>query len=177
VKAVYFVTMSVDIKLGRVDRVYKAGEKLTGAVVVTSKGSMSHSGITLQLHGEVNLQLSAKSVGMFEAFYNSLKPVQLIQYTVEIAKSGKLPNGVTELPFEFQLDPPESSPGLFETYHGVFVNVQYSIQVDIQRTFLQKNLTKKIEFILHGEPSKEIKEVPVPFTITPDSLENVRKVL
>ena len=57
---------------------------------MSSKSDVSHTGITLNLEGMVSLQLSAKSVGLFEAFYNSLKPVQLIYYNVEVAPPGKL---------------------------------------------------------------------------------------
>lgn len=32
------------------------------------------------MDGQVSLQLSAKSVGLFEAFYNSLKPIQLVSF-------------------------------------------------------------------------------------------------
>ena len=46
---------------------------MSGVVVVQSRGELSHQGITLTMEGSVNLQLSAKSVGLFEAFYNSLK--------------------------------------------------------------------------------------------------------
>lgn len=42
------------------------------------------------MDGTVNLQLSAKSVGVFEAFYNSIKPITLVNQTVEIQKTGKL---------------------------------------------------------------------------------------
>ena len=42
-------------------------------MVVMSKGECQHQGISLTVDGIVNLQLSAKSVGVFEAFYNSLK--------------------------------------------------------------------------------------------------------
>ena len=65
-------------------------EIVKGVVVVQSKGDLTHNGIMLFMEGSVNLQLSAKSVGVFEAFYNSLKPIQLVNYTVEIAKPGKL---------------------------------------------------------------------------------------
>jgi len=61
-----------------------------GVIVVQSKGELSHNGIMLTMEGSVNLQLSAKSVGVLEAFYNSLKPIQLVNYNVEIAKPGKL---------------------------------------------------------------------------------------
>ena len=50
---------------------------------------MSHNGIKLVMEGNVSLQLSAKSVGLFEAFYNSVKPVQLIYIPVDVAKPGK----------------------------------------------------------------------------------------
>ena len=46
---------------------------MSGVVVVQSKGELAHQGLTLTMEGSVNLQLSAKSVGVFEAFYNSLK--------------------------------------------------------------------------------------------------------
>ena len=52
---------------------------------------MSHNGVTLRMEGSVQLQVSAKSVGLFEAFYNSVKPVQLVLQSTEIAKPGKFP--------------------------------------------------------------------------------------
>ena len=42
-------------------------------VVIQSKQEVTHQGIGLVMDGAVGLQLSAKSVGLFEAFYNSLK--------------------------------------------------------------------------------------------------------
>lgn len=61
-----------------------------GVIAVQSKGELAHNGVTLVMEGSVSLQLSAKSVGMFEAFYNSLKPIPLVNYSLEIAKPGKL---------------------------------------------------------------------------------------
>ena len=55
-----------------------------------SRGELTHNGITLFMDGTVNLQLSAKSVGVFEAFYNSIKPIQLVNCTLEVARPGKL---------------------------------------------------------------------------------------
>eukprot|EP00002_Diphylleia_rotans_P000391 TRINITY_DN1020_c0_g1_i1.p1 TRINITY_DN1020_c0_g1~~TRINITY_DN1020_c0_g1_i1.p1 ORF type:complete len:308 (+),score=72.50 TRINITY_DN1020_c0_g1_i1:45-968(+) len=166
--------MSVDIRLKRTDRTYFPGETVYGFIVVTSKGPIQHSGITLSLDASVTMQLSAKSVGLFEAFYNSLKPVQLMQFNLEIAAPGKLPDGVTELPFEFSLKPIEGV-SLYETYHGVFVNIQYVLTVDMQRPLLAKNLKKQLEFILQVESTDIPKPTPVDFNITPQSLENVRK--
>ena len=36
----------------------------------------------------------------------------------------------------------------YETYHGVYVNIQYGIKVMIPRPFLAKNLTKDVEYIV-----------------------------
>ena len=46
---------------------------MAGIVVVNSKQEVQHQSIYLAMEGSVSLQLSAKSVGLFEAFYNSLK--------------------------------------------------------------------------------------------------------
>ena len=46
---------------------------VSGVVILQSKGDLTHNGVTLTMDGAVGLQLSAKSVGLFEAFYNSLK--------------------------------------------------------------------------------------------------------
>lgn len=52
-----------------------------------------------------------------------LKPIQLISSNIEVAKAGKVPPGKTEIPFEFPLNT-KSNKVLYETYHGVFVNIQ-----------------------------------------------------
>jgi len=148
---------------------------VAGTIVVSTKGRMSHNGIRLVMEGNVSLQLSAKSVGLFEAFYNSVKPIQLLYYGVDIAKTGKFEDGDTEIPFEFKLEP-LTGQQLYETYHGVFVNIQYLLKVDMARPLLAKNLQKTLEFIVEiPNPSVQLKLTPVSFTITPESLENVKK--
>lgn len=114
---------SLDIRLKKVNKIYHEGEDVVGVLVVESRTDVRHEGLLLNLEGSVTMQLSAKNVGIFEAFYSSVKPVQLINYSVEIAKPGKLPAGRTELPFEFPLRP-KGNKVLYETYHGVFINIQ-----------------------------------------------------
>lgn len=46
---------------------------MAGVIVLVSKETLQHHGIFLSMEGLVNLQLSSKSVGVFEAFYNSVK--------------------------------------------------------------------------------------------------------
>ena len=83
---------SVDIKLSRMDRVYMPGQTLKGIATVNTRGtgSLQHEGISLVAEGAASLQLSAKSVGLFEAFYSSIKPVQLLVYQQDLQPSGKL---------------------------------------------------------------------------------------
>ncbi|XP_062061060.1 vacuolar protein sorting-associated protein 26C isoform X3 [Lepus europaeus] len=116
---------SLDIKIKRANKVYHAGEMLSGVVVVTSKDSVQHQGVTLTMEGAVNLQLSAKSVGVFEAFYNSVK---------------------------------------------------YTLRCDMRRSLLAKDLTKTCEFIVHSAPQQgKVTPSPVDFTITPETLQNVKE--
>jgi hypothetical protein len=49
--------------------------------------------------------------------------VILIGQTIELAKPGPISNVKTEIPFQVQLKGKPNKP-LYETYHGVFVNVQ-----------------------------------------------------
>ncbi|KAM7322339.1 hypothetical protein ACRRTK_019180 [Alexandromys fortis] len=140
---------SLDIKIKRANKVYHAGEMLSGVVVISSKDSVQHQGVSLTMEGTVNLQLSAKSVGVFEAFYNSVKPIQILNSTIDVLKPGKLPSGKTEIPFEFPLHV-KGSKVLYETYHGVFVNIQYTLRCDMRRSLLAKDLTKTCEFIVHS---------------------------
>src|SRR4051812_47022334 len=88
------------------------------------------SGIRLVVEGSVTLQLSARSIGLFEAFYSSLKPVQLLNQEFEVCAAGKFAAGTTEIPFEFVLKP-NAGEDLFDTYHGVYVNVQYMITANM----------------------------------------------
>lgn len=167
---------SLDIRLKKASKVYKEGEVIKGVLVVTSKGDLSHSGLTLTMEGIVTLQLSAKSVGVFEAFYNSLKPIQLVLTTLEIRKAGKFPNGTTEIPFELPLRA-KAGKKLYETYHGVFVNIMYTLRAEMKRSLLSKDLQKTSEFIVEYGSAVEKKEdiKPVEFTISPQSLENVKE--
>ena len=167
--------MSLELKLSRMDRVYRPGDVVRGTAIINGRGhSLTHEGVVLQVEGSVSLQLSAKSVGLFEAFYSSIKPVAVFALTQELQKGGKLPDGVHELPFEFPLE--QQAEKLFETYHGVFVNVQYVIGVEVKRGVMSKNLKRTLEFIVEAPEAKEnLKAQPSPFSIVPESLENVKK--
>ena len=90
---------SLEIKLGRVDRIYRPGEKVSGVVVVRAKDGWSHKGVILRVEGAAKLQLSNRSLGLFESM-STMKPRVLINDTVEVAPPAKLPAGTSEIPFE-----------------------------------------------------------------------------
>ena len=167
---------SLEIKLKKASKVFKEGDLVKGVVIVSTKSDLSHNGLTLTMEGSVNLQLSAKSVGVFEAFYNSLKPIQLVQYSIDLAKPGKIPHGTTEIPFEMPLRAKGgTAKKLYETYHGVFINIMYTLKADMKRSLLSKDLQKVSEFIVEFTAGEKIVAKPVDFTSSPESLENVKK--
>ena len=168
-------SMSVEIRLSRIDRVYTPGQTLKGVVNVHGRGApLPHEGISLVAEGQASLQLSAKSVGLFEAFYSSIKPVQLLMHSAELQPPGKLPDGGVDFDFEIELKPALGEK-LLESYHGVFINIQYVITVEVRRGMLNKNLKRSIEFIIEAPEPKPPKINSAPFSIVPESLENVRK--
>uniref|UniRef100_U5EY14 Vacuolar protein sorting-associated protein 26C n=1 Tax=Corethrella appendiculata TaxID=1370023 RepID=U5EY14_9DIPT len=169
------MSINVDIKLNRANKVYCEGENLTGIVQITANSEIKHEGITISIEGTVNLQISNKNVGIFEAFYNSVKPIQLLNSQIDLMPSGKLPQGISELTFEFPLNvSTKDSKILYETYHGVFVNITYLLKCDIKRSFLAKSVQKTQQFII--QLPKTIGKInPINFSISPETLQKTAK--
>lgn len=61
--------------------VFCVQETVSGVILLVCKEALQHHGISLNMEGLVNLQLSSKSVGVFEAFYNSVKVSRQLQIT------------------------------------------------------------------------------------------------
>ncbi|KAL3270573.1 hypothetical protein HHI36_021110 [Cryptolaemus montrouzieri] len=162
------MSVTIDINVKRADKIYHDGENVTGIIQISTPTDLKHDGIILVMEGAVNLQISSKNVGIIEAFYSSVKPIQLLSSTCEISGGGRLPSGVTQIPFEMPL---KAKPNrtLYETYHGVFVNISYMLRCDIRRSFLSKDIQKSQEFLVQNKHSilpsvKEKKPVDINFT-------------
>ncbi|KAF7272854.1 hypothetical protein GWI33_014391 [Rhynchophorus ferrugineus] len=125
------MSISLDIRLKRADKVYTEGDLVSGVLVISSNSDLKHDGITLTMEGCVNLQISTKNVGIIEAFYNSVKPIQLVNVVCDVCGQGKLPSGVTEIPFEIPLKP-KPNRALYETYHGVYAGVTNCPQLPLK---------------------------------------------
>lgn len=165
--------MSIDIVLNRSDRIYKPDEMVSGVVVVQSKGGLSHNGITLQMTGKVSLQLNTKSVGLFDAMYNSVRPITLVHSSV-VQEPGKVPDGIVEIPFEFKLESTEGY-NLLDTYRGVYISVDYVISVELKRPLLGKDLSKQLEFIVEVKSPKKLEDHPFSFKLTQDNVIDPKK--
>ncbi|KAF9417503.1 hypothetical protein HW555_005426 [Spodoptera exigua] len=126
------------------------------------------------MEGSVNLQLSSKNVGIFEAFSNSIKPINLINTSIELVPPGKIPVGVTEIPFELPLRARQAVspgyPGLLETYHGVFVNIMYTLKCNMKRSFLNKPVNASCQFFVQYRQQEAAPLKPVRCEITPASI-------
>uniref|UniRef100_A0A8B9JCU5 VPS26 endosomal protein sorting factor C n=1 Tax=Astyanax mexicanus TaxID=7994 RepID=A0A8B9JCU5_ASTMX len=131
-------------------------EVLAGVVVITSKEAVQHQGISLTMEGLVNLQLSSKSVGVFEAFYNSVKVRDPPWTRIKVAKL------VPPFRNENKGHPPQL--------------LLYTLRCDMRRPLLAKDLSKTCEFMLHCQPQKsKVQPSPVDFTISPETLQNVKE--
>ncbi|CAG9816314.1 unnamed protein product [Phaedon cochleariae] len=175
------MAISLDIRLKRADKIYCEEDNVTGVIVISSNSDFKHEGITLIMEGSVNIQVSTKNVGIIEAFYNSVKPIQLINLTCEVSGAGRLPSGTTEIPFEIPLKS-KANRVLYETYHGVYVNIGYGLRCDIKRSFLSKDLQKSQQFLIQYRPGYNAcpqlplrdKRTPVNFELSPSTLSSGR---
>ncbi|XP_066260275.1 vacuolar protein sorting-associated protein 26C [Euwallacea similis] len=171
------MSINLDLRLKRADKVYSEGENISGVIVISSSSDFKHDGITLTVEGCVNLQISSKNVGVLEAFYNSVKPIQLVNIICDVSAPGRVPSGITEIPFQIPL---KAKPNrvLYETYHGVYVNISYSIRCDIKRSFLSKDLQRCQQFLVQYKanagncPQLPLKDnrKPVSFELSPAKL-------
>lgn len=63
-----------------------------------------------------------------------------------MVKPGKFPSGRTEIPFEFPLHV-KGNRVLYETYHGVFVNIQVSVSLSRKADFTTFLLQNSLVFL------------------------------
>jgi len=134
--------MAIEVRLSRSDRVYHAGDELLGELLVDvarGSGPLHHSGLRVCATGSVQMRVSERSVGVFEAFFLNVRPVPLLNESVLVAPAGRLEEGVTRLPFALPLRPPAENPGttLYETYHGINISVQYGVSAELERSIVR----------------------------------------
>ncbi|XP_045453401.1 vacuolar protein sorting-associated protein 26C [Melitaea cinxia] len=166
------MSASLAFSLKKVNKVYHEGEIIAGVVIVDTSTDLRHEGLTLTMEGSVNLQISSKNAGIFDTFSNNIRPINIINTSIELAPAGKIPTGVTEIPFEMPLVARQSSMslGLLETYHGVFVNVMYTLKCSMKRSFLNKPLNASCQFFVQYKHQARPAPKPVRCEVSPDTL-------
>ncbi|XP_067647019.1 vacuolar protein sorting-associated protein 26C [Eurosta solidaginis] len=171
--------INFEIRLNKENKIYHEGELLKGSVHFNCPAEAKHDGIILTMEGVVNLQLSTKNVGLFDAFYNSVKPITLLNNTLELDAPGKLTAGNSDFHFELPLVCKKEPRILYETYHGVFININYQLRCDVKRSFLAKSLQKIQQFCIQNKPTvvdaKALKASEVNFSISPETIQKHTK--
>jgi hypothetical protein len=174
--------MDVDIIVKRPDKTYKAGETVRGVLRINCSGKgASYNSIVLNVEGSVIFNVNVKNAGILDAIYGPQKPIHLIQLEINIAQAGKLHGGITEIPFEFLLQPTGKHP-LYESYKGVYINVLYKIHCTVSRGLFSMKLKATTDFTVHVpgqsfEQELDLQQQPVPFSIQPQTLKNIKKDL
>lgn len=160
----------LEIKVTRLDRVYRPNEKVQGVVVVHANKGWSHNGINMIVEGLVYLSHANRGL---VGIGGDTRPTQILRNEVSVTAPGKVADGVTEFPFEFTIAP-GSGQQLFESYHGVYVSVVYNMSVICERGVMKRTLTKDTEFLVEIPTKVTITDpAPITFNINPSSLENV----
>ncbi|PRQ18972.1 putative vacuolar protein sorting protein 26 related protein [Rosa chinensis] len=88
--------MSIELKLSRINRVYRPSELVEGKIIVKSVSSISHYGIRIAVDGSVNLQVRGGTAGVIETLVGAAKPISILNKIVELRPAGKIASGITE---------------------------------------------------------------------------------
>lgn len=167
--------INLDVRFNRPNKTYHEKETVSGIVTIVCKTEHKHDGVTLDMLGGVQMQLGGKALGVIDAFSGSSRPIELTRWSGELSKPGKFNSGKTEIGFEFPLEP-KTNRTLFETYHGVYIAVQYVVKVDLKKgSVIGKTISKQVEFLVEYTKDQENEtamDKPVAFTITPESVQN-----
>lgn len=145
--------------------------------MINANSDLKHDGLVLTAEGSCDIQVSQKNNGVFEAFYNTVnKPMTIFSHSIELLAPGKINIGVSEVEFEFLLEARRGSEHeLYEAYSGVFISINYFIKCDLKRKFLAKDSQGKVQFFVQNKPQKIDREVPVHFSISPETLQKSSK--
>jgi hypothetical protein len=131
----------------------------------------------------------AQDSGIFNAAA-STKTMFTMQQQLFLLPAGKLQIGETKVPFEFlvkanNVGDPGVEPNvtfagkLFETYRGVYINVQYSIKLRLSRGLMSKDdvLTQEFAVVCPTSQNVMLDASRLVYKLTPSSLINVKASL
>ena len=155
-----FEHSSLQIRVDRVDRVYRPGEVVAGTVVARVRKGWRHQGVGLRALGAVEIA-------------HHLRP--FMNEASVVTPPGHFSDGEHALRFEIELRP---CPGaeLLESYHGS-ANVTYTLICTCRRGPLRPALEARCEiFVEVPSPRPPPQPVSTAFTLTRESLRVSGKV-
>jgi hypothetical protein len=129
----------VQVVLDRVGATYDVGERVTGVVALFCESATSHRGIELNASGFLRVEGSERAHPAFREAPSDVALQQLLSVNLKLAEPGKLPAGETVIPFSFPLSSGSKRNPLVETYHGVYVKVEYTVHATVSFLFSVKN--------------------------------------
>ena len=158
---------SIEIKLKRVDRIYRPGETVQGSIAILAKDGWSHQGLEIEVRGQVRPGNKNASSEMQSP--KGSRAVVMLRECLALQPAGRFAAGSTEVPFSFELP----TEGMHESYHGVHINVAFELIAVVERGGFKRGLRDSKEFIVEvPEPARE-SDKPKLFEIKPENLENV----
>lgn len=173
------MSSNIDIKLKRSHKVYKPHESIEGKVVIDAFKGWAHNGIQMHISGSVHLTNNKKAAVLVDSSNIDSSngcTLVLIDQLFEISTGGRFSEGLTEIPFVFNLSELDGRCSLIETYHGVYISVLYYLNVVCDRGVMKNKLQRKIEFIIEIPSQTKQLRPPVLFSITPQTLENLKPI-
>ena len=165
--------MKLQIELLRGSKVFKSGDKVLGNVILTLDVKEKHEGVSVSINGKVSISAS-KNLMQGDDPESGDAHLPLLGYAIELLKPGRIPTGVTRLPFQFPLETNMPRAKLYETYHGVRISITYMLRAEVKKGRLQQNISQSQEVFVEDEPSalSDPGKSAVPFQMTPYNLKS-----
>ena len=147
---------SLQVRVDRVDRVYRPGEVVAGPVVARVRKGWRHQGVGLRALGAVEIA-------------HHLPPRPFMNVSSVLTPPGHFSDGEHALRFEMELRPCEGSE-LLESYHGS-ANITYMLICTCRRGPLRPALEARCEiFVEVPSPGPPPEPAPTTFTLAREGL-------
>ena len=148
----------VELRLDR--RLYRPGDLVTGTVTVVTSKPKRFDSIKVYLEGKTQLEVSAREVGLFEAFYSPPEPIYWVKRTSELSRNGQFVTGRNTYSFELALAP-TLSRDIVETLKGLCIRTTYMIGVTVNRGLMSRTLATECELYVQV-PNQALQKTVTP---------------
>ncbi|CAG9328976.1 unnamed protein product [Blepharisma stoltei] len=175
--------MKAEIVLERNNKTFTAGEQIRGHISIEDAPiGIQYNNLIVNFDGYIRGQASVKNVGALDSLLPQVPPQTLCKST-ETLPGGTFTESKMIFPFVINLVPIEGQ-FLLETYIGVYITIQYEIKSvfvvseNVKNRINNPNSLKIVVQVpdLGLSEGMTREKVPVPFNISPASIENPGKL-